>query len=53
MKYDSSGDAGRNGDGSAPQPVRKNAERKYRQASQQSGFGKDQSHRLTGPGSGH
>jgi hypothetical protein len=38
MKHNSSGDACRNGNDSAPQPVRKNANGKYRQASPESDF---------------
>jgi hypothetical protein len=34
MKDKSSGDACRNGNDSAPQPIRKNAKAKYHQASQ-------------------
>jgi hypothetical protein len=53
MKDKSSGDAGRDGNDSAPQPIRKNAKGKYRQAGQQSDFDGDQSHRLTALGFGH
>jgi hypothetical protein len=47
MKNKSSGNACRNGDESAPQPIRKNAKGKNHQASQQNDFDKDQSHGRT------
>jgi hypothetical protein len=47
MKNKSSGNACRNGDESAPQPIRKNAKGKYHQASEQSDFDKVQSHGRT------
>jgi hypothetical protein len=47
MKNKSGGDACRNGNECAPQPIRKNAKGKYQQASQQSDFDKDQSHGRT------
>jgi hypothetical protein len=44
MKDKSSDDACRNGNDSAPQPIRKNAKAKYRHASPKSDFDKDRSH---------
>jgi hypothetical protein len=46
MKDKSSGDACRNGNDCPPQPIRKNAKAKYRQASPQSDFDKDRRHRV-------
>jgi len=50
MKDNGSDDACCNGKDSTPPPIRKNAKGKYHQASQQSDFDKDRSHRLTVPG---
>jgi hypothetical protein len=44
MKDESSDDACRNGEDSAPPPIRENAKGKYHQASQYSDFDKDRSH---------
>ena len=44
MKNKSSRDAGRDGNDSAPPPIRENAKGKYHQDGQYSDFGYDQSH---------
>ena len=49
MKDQGSGDAGRDGNDSAPQPIRKYAKGKYRYASRQSDLDGDRSHRLSAP----
>jgi hypothetical protein len=41
MKDKSSDDDCRNGNDSAPRPIRKNAKAKYRQTDRESNFGKD------------
>jgi len=47
MKDKRSGDARRNGNDAAPQPIRKNAKAKERYAGPQGDLDKHQSHRLT------
>ena len=49
MKDESRGDACRNGNDSAPPPIRKNAKGKYRQTRQQNDFENDQNHGLPLP----
>jgi len=49
MQDEGRGDAGRNGEDSAPPPVRENAEGKYQQDSQCGDFDWDRSHGLPLP----